>query len=39
MYTDYFTLRAGTKLNLGEGFLDLPETSSYLEKIEYVGQI
>ena len=39
MYTDYFTLSAETKLNLGEGFFDLPETSSYLEKIAYIGRI
>ena len=39
MYTDKFTLRADTKLKLGEDFLDLPETPSYQEKIEYVGRI
>ena len=39
MYTDKFTLRAQAKLKLGEDFLDLPETPSYLEKIEYVGRI
>ena len=39
MYTDKSTLRAQTKLKLGGDFLDLPETPSYLEKIEYVGRI